>query len=76
MQIEFGPYSSRMTGPPPSTVFPQPTVLYNFVPQEDMTPLEAAWIAHFFVCLGTPGFSFAERYPKWRLIERHFEEVI
>ena len=75
-KIEFGPNLSRITGPPPNTVFTQKTVQYRFDPQDDVTPLEAVWLAHFMCCIGTPGFSFAERYPKWRLIERHFEEVI
>jgi len=74
-KIEFGPYSSKVNGPPASTVFPQKTMHYSFDPQDDVTPLEAVWLAHFMVCVGTPGFFFPQKHPKWRLIERHFKEV-
>ena len=42
---------------------------YDFTPQDDITALEAVWVAHFFVWR-----SYAPQHPQWPLISRHFTE--
>lgn len=46
---------------------------YDFVPQDDMTPLEAVWIAHLFTWVkwAVP----IENHPQWEKVKRHFAEV-
>lgn len=43
---------------------------YDFTPQDDITPLEAVWIAHFFAWR-----AYAPEHPQWQLIKRHFTEI-
>ena len=43
---------------------------YDFTPQDDITPLEAVWVAHFLAWR-----SYAPEHPQWALISRHFTEV-
>lgn len=56
---------------PASAIYIAPAAKgYNFTPQDDITPLEAVWCAHFFTWR-----SYAPQHPQWQLIERHFTEV-
>ena len=48
---------------------------YDFVPLDDMTPVEAAWIAHLFVFVGNKWGISADIHFKWELVKRHFVEV-
>ena len=48
-----------------------PTKRYLFKPSDDITALEAAYIAHFFSSL--PYIQDVLQYNKWNLIQRHFE---
>lgn len=54
--------------------FAQPK-FYNFVPQPDITPLEAAWIAYLFRVAPQLSSFDLKNYKEWSLVERHFEEV-
>ncbi len=47
---------------------------YNFVPLDDMTPVEAAWIAHLFAC-SVGQHYYPDSHPQWEAIKRHFVEV-
>jgi hypothetical protein len=48
---------------------------FNPTPQEDITALEAAYMAIFFQwTIGRAGVVF-EDFPQWHIIKRHFTEV-
>lgn len=51
--------------------------LYNYVPKEDITTLEVAWITYFFALLSWGALQRleSEQFEQWLLIERHFEEA-
>lgn len=49
--------------------------LYDFSPQADITPLELAWISHFFAMFSTGNLLIPNSHPQWVLIERHFKEL-
>ena len=44
---------------------------FRFMPCDDITSVEAAWLAHFFASIT---FSPVEDYEAWSIIQRHFEE--
>lgn len=47
---------------------------YSFTPQNDITPLESAYIAHFFAVIRNP-YVAMEQYEHWSLISKHFTEI-
>ena len=53
--------------------FKQPKC-YDFTPQDDITPLELAWLTHYWAWASINYFSGFE-HPQWQLIGRHFTEV-
>ena len=55
------------------TIDAAPAGAYDFVPYNDITPLEAAYVAHFFAMFITG--TRPENYPNWYIIERHFKEI-
>lgn len=48
---------------------------YDFTPQADATPLELAWLGHFWAWRVTPGATYPPQHPQWPLISRHFTEI-
>lgn len=49
---------------------------YLFAPQDNITPLEAAIIAHFFAtCVVQKLVYRAENYYQWEKISRHFTKI-
>ena len=46
---------------------------YKFVPQDDITPLEAVWIAHF-LDIYRHAWDFT-KFEQWELIKRHFQLI-
>lgn len=67
-KIEFGPNDGQLKHHT-IRIAPAPK-RYDFTPQDDITPLEAVWCAHFFTWR-----SYTPQHPQWALIERHFTEV-
>ena len=47
---------------------------FDFLPQDNMTPVESAYCAHLFVW-AIKSWQSLDSYPQWELIKRHFVEV-
>ncbi len=69
-KIEFGPNDNQLKYPGVVILASSSFKRYDFTPQDDITPLESVWCAHFFTWR-----SYAPQHPQWDLIKRHFTEA-